>query len=260
MARFKNFASDDALKKWVSESIEECKSSYPCQMTNARLGVAVDIGANVGGFCIHAFNHYDKVYAFEPLVENCIIAQRAVAQAGATNVEIYNMAVHSKSGETLTLRAPPDSFSGDITCLNPAGPEFTESIQECQTISLEDIIKTLELDMIHFLKVDCEGSEYEIFKDFKDYNKILLICLELHDYAPQQIKRELLQTLSEHFYVSPLFHGALNFDELAANARQHSVDKLMSVHNIIGVSKVGRKFFEQPEVNFNTGWPPAEGK
>jgi hypothetical protein len=57
---FKNLSSKEEVNNWIKESAEECKASYYMPYSHERYSVAVDIGANVGGFCINAHNHFKK--------------------------------------------------------------------------------------------------------------------------------------------------------------------------------------------------------
>ena len=57
---FRNLSSESNILDWIHGSAAECQASYP--MLQKKLPVAVDIGANVGGFCINAYPHFDKIY------------------------------------------------------------------------------------------------------------------------------------------------------------------------------------------------------
>ena len=45
-----NLVSESNVLDWINESAQECRSSYP--MLQQKLPVAIDIGANVGGFVL----------------------------------------------------------------------------------------------------------------------------------------------------------------------------------------------------------------
>ena len=163
---FDNLSTDDALNGWIRESIEECKSTYP--MVGGELPVAVDIGANVGGFCIYARNNFQKIYAFEPEAMNYAVLQSVKEHYQLDNVEIFNTAVYGKSNTELSLR----SYS-------------------------------------NYLKIDCEGSEYEILENFEDYHKISLIALEIHGFYGKKRKLDLLKRLSKHYHFADISKSAV---------------------------------------------------
>ena len=96
--KFDNISSNEKINKWINQSYQECKASYPLP---ERGRIAFDIGANVGGFCIHAHKNFDKIFAFEPMVENYKILHQTIETLGIKNVEIFNTAVYSESNKTL---------------------------------------------------------------------------------------------------------------------------------------------------------------
>tara|TARA_R100001086_G_scaffold26318_1_gene12383 strand:- start:85 stop:690 length:606 start_codon:yes stop_codon:yes gene_type:complete len=176
------------------------------------LSTAVDIGANVGGFCLHAHSKFEKIYAFEPLKQNYHILQQVILQRGLTNVEAYCNAVYSESGKALSLVRPENNISGDVFCSEEGN---TLAIEKCETISLSDIIKTLNISKIDYLKMDCEGAEYDIFENFNDFDKIFIIALELHEVGdyPLLKKEALLKKLHEHYVFIRNHKGRVTVEE-----------------------------------------------
>ena len=52
--------------------------------------------------------------------------------------------------------------------------------------TLEDIMKSLGVDHIDLLKLDCEGSEFSILENTPSLDKIRFIVGEYHDYTRWQ--------------------------------------------------------------------------
>lgn len=204
---FDNLSTDDALNGWIRESIEECKSTYP--MVGGELPVAVDIGANVGGFCIYARNNFQKIYAFEPEAMNYAVLQSVKEHYQLDNVEIFNTAVYGKSNTELSLRSYSNNHSKEVTCAQFEHKDFLAIDQKCETISLADMMEALDLDRINYLKIDCEGSEYEILENFEDYHKISLIALEIHGFYGKKRKLDLLKRLSKHYHFADISKSAV---------------------------------------------------
>jgi len=174
-------------------------------MLQKKLPVAVDIGANVGGFCINAYPHFDKIYAFEPYLPNYNILLQVINKLNITNIESYNTAIYGESNKELPLTAPPNSDSGGIRCCDaPDNTNFVDLQTTCTSISLSDMMETLGLQRINYLKLDCEGSEYSILENFYDYHKISMIAIELHGCFGVQRKENLLYFLNEFYYIVPL--------------------------------------------------------
>jgi len=201
---FTNLASGNTINEWINKSVTECQAVYP--LIQQRLPVAVDIGANIGGFCVHAHQHFDRIYAFEPLAQNYRVLQHIVNQLGLRNVDAYQTAIYGKSNLELSLRAHDDGQSGDVSCaaINNQEWGFSPIEEKCETISLSDMMQSLNLPHIHYLKMDCEGSEYEILENFTEFDRISLIAMELHNFFGRERKDRLLQRLEEHFNVMPL--------------------------------------------------------
>jgi len=240
MSQFKNFASEGAAKEWVKNSIRECISSYP--MMDTVLPVAVDIGANVGGFCYRARNNFETIYAFEPSTQNCGVALQVFEQLHLNNVQLFNLAVTSRPGQLVKLSYPSKSefLSGNITCLQQAGEGMTlqDTGETCETTSLNQIFEKLEIDRIDYLKLDCEGGEYDILEGFQDYDKITFIAIELHNYCGLERKRNLLNELCKHFYLFELWNGGIQFDEeLPSRSINDRISEFYELDNVFAVSK-----------------------
>ena len=229
---FSNLNSDKDLQEWLQFSIAECAANYPLPShTKATKPVAVDIGANVGGFCVNAHKWFDKVYAFEPLTENYFILEEVLKKLNIKNVEVYNTAIYGSSNQELILRACEGNHTQDVTCASFDNVKFSNLEQKCETISLTDMFDALEINKVDYLKIDCEGSEYEIFENFNDYHKIDLIAMEVHEFFGEKRKSDLLANLGEHFYYvdmsSPHISDLNNLREsviispIAATAQDH---------------------------------------
>lgn len=224
--KFSNFSSEHAIRKWISESYEECKASYPLPK---RGRIAFDIGANVGGFCIHSHKNFDKIYAFEPLIENYNVAEQVLKKLKINNVDLFNTAVFSESGKVMKIYSNSDShISGDVTLVSDGViKEQHDSGQSCETISLKDAMISLGVDKIDYLKLDCEGSEYEILESFHDYDRIDWICMEIHGVYNDDRRMRLLNKLNQHYHIIDIKHrGVLTLEEMLKKTKpiEHYID------------------------------------
>jgi FkbM family methyltransferase len=134
--------------------------------------IVIDIGANVGAFCIRAARYSDHVFAVEP-VATCILRE---------NIRLNDVAVQVIEG-ALGDGTPHQVCWDDCTVIAP-------------TFTLKKII-----DMAggcDFLKCDCEGGEWHI--DPGDLDSVRRIEMELHlPPIGGQPAPELLDYLSRHF-------------------------------------------------------------
>lgn len=144
----------------------------------------LDIGANVGYFTLLAniFFNPKVVLCFEPvpgnfssLVKNLEFDKKkinktfqlAVFTPETKNIELF---VDAEEKITVTASHYKNISSGKmkLTC-------------DCTDIS--QIIEQNKLDKIDILKMDCEGSEYDILYSLTDkyWNKISVITMEVHE-------------------------------------------------------------------------------
>jgi FkbM family methyltransferase len=119
--------------------------------------VVVDVGAHIGTFSIFASKLASKVYSFEPIGENFSLLQENIEMNKADNVYPFKMAVSKQNGET-------ELFINDKNNAAHSSYMHKESKKVIvKTISFEDFVKSNNVSKIDFLKMDCEGAEYDIF-------------------------------------------------------------------------------------------------
>jgi FkbM family methyltransferase len=244
MSRYTNLSSPQAIYSWLRENVQECAASYP--VSKIPQGIAIDIGANVGGFPAYAHSVFEKIYAFEPLEQHCDIMRGMLEELKIDNVEIIQKAVTGQSGDTVQLRAHHEYHSKDITCADFENEDFIDVNETCQTISLKDIFILVGADRISYLKIDCEGSEYEIFENFNEYDKIDLIAMEIHTFYGAERKRQLLEKLQWTHHMIGIAKASkeivagnlkpLDFGEESEVVKaSHSLDELIEESNIFCV-------------------------
>ena len=150
--------------------------SYGLKRFNIKaLDSIVDIGANVGIFSLHARTLFPdaRLLAFEPSSKSRLFLEENIK---GLNIDIYPYAVGNSRGKIVLnelddMSACYISLEKDITALNS---------QECELINLDDVVAKLEMsDTNHLLKIDCEGSEYEIMQS-PSLNSFTYIVGELH--------------------------------------------------------------------------------
>lgn len=122
--------------------------------------VVIDIGANIGAFAITAGSTAPgvRVFAFEPDADNWALAARNAAINGLTNVHVLRKAVSGEPGTLKLYKGAQGSLHTTVAgrLADPAGYEEVESV------TLSQIMDEHSIGRCAFLKLDCEGAEYDI--------------------------------------------------------------------------------------------------
>jgi len=150
--------------------------------------VVIDIGASAGMFSLYAASLSSSiiVYAFEPAPDTFALLQKKLAANNLTNIHCQQCAVSSSTGE---LSFYLDSGSlGDSIIKEWIGKENIVATNQVACISLDDLFARFKLKHCDFLKVDCEGAEFEIFAaaSSRTLQAIAAIALECHEYGERK--------------------------------------------------------------------------
>ncbi|MDR0693449.1 MAG: FkbM family methyltransferase [Puniceicoccales bacterium] len=163
------------------------RNSYDFSNIDFKEGdVVIDIGGNVGMISIFLAKKFPflKIYAFEPVKENFENFKRNIKLNKIPDgvITVENLAV-TKDGRTVNLNIDMTNSGGSVLCAEKS----VDSFQSCdvQSITLEDIFKKFAIKSCKLLKIDCEGSEYEIL--YNTDKDILKRCEhmrgEFHEYV-----------------------------------------------------------------------------
>ncbi|MDG5765865.1 FkbM family methyltransferase [Balneolales bacterium ANBcel1] len=147
--------------------------------------VIVDIGAHRGYFSIFCDSYSGKnstIHALEPEPSNFSRLRDNIKANQCSKVQPHNMAV---SGETGT-RELYVSKSVNHTLVKTKGRHPKDSQEKSvsvNAVTLADFFQNNQIERVDFLKLDCEGSEYEILLQCPKsvLDRIRVIALEFHD-------------------------------------------------------------------------------
>ncbi|CAN5312595.1 FkbM family methyltransferase [soil metagenome] len=164
--------------------------------------IVFDIGGNIGVFAFYAATKASnvKVYSYEPFPQNAKFFEQNLNKSRLNNVTLYNQAVAGESTQrklhvheswikhSLTEDSlDSNSISVDCVSLNQA----LENFAECD-----------------LLKLDCEGSEYEILyaSSTETLGKIKRIVGEYHNLDSEKKNGESMRKfLEENGYQIDIF-------------------------------------------------------
>lgn len=149
--------------------------------------VVVDIGANAGYFDVLLLSKINgaKIFAYEPLPYNVEMIN-AVAKQNPwmqENLSFYQKAVTGAEKDNLELFFENTNNNQVVASVFADFDERNNSKISVPCISLTNIIEQNNLLSIDLLKMDCEGSEYDIIynTDKKYLQRIKMLVAEVHD-------------------------------------------------------------------------------
>lgn len=144
--------------------------------------VVIDIGAYIGLFSmVLAKKHPDiTIYAFEPVSINYRNMLRGTEANGIRNIRAFQLAVTADGRELEMLYS--HSFMGGSTSLEIQKENISSAhlVEKVASKTLDQIFTEFGIARCKLLKVDCEGSEYEILYNTKCLDRISHIRGEFH--------------------------------------------------------------------------------
>lgn len=191
----------DSVNSWtVTEVFEELKQN-PYGIDDVILtkdDILIDVGANIGMFSIYAHMKYGcKIIAFEPMKDNFENFKRNILLNGLDidYFQLHNCAVTDKDGDIIRLGKLDHNSGGATKVFN-----YVSNYEECRTETLSKYITP----KCKFLKIDCEGSEYEIIPTIVNkLNNFDYIGIEYHETqnnSPYKLQEYIKNNFSGKLY------------------------------------------------------------
>jgi FkbM family methyltransferase len=143
--------------------------------------VIIDFGACKGDFTTQMDKQYKVKQAI--LVEASLKNFSQIPQKDT--YVLYNRIVSKNQNQTVEFYEDENSPYNGSTMFN----YFNGIKHEILTITLDEIIKENNITKIDLLKVDIEGSEYDLLNNIQDetYSKINQITVEFHDFLDKNL-------------------------------------------------------------------------
>lgn len=140
----------------------------------------LDIGAHIGAFSVYAAKRGALVQAYEPDFQNYtfLVEQKGLNPDIGKNIQTAMLAVTGDGRDvTLIKCSDAENTGGNWTSRKDGQTGEGETVG---SITLDELCALPE--KIDFLKMDCEGAEYEILMqaDGKTLDKIEKIAMEWH--------------------------------------------------------------------------------
>ncbi|MDB5241274.1 MAG: FkbM family methyltransferase [Spirosoma sp.] len=149
--------------------------------------VVIDVGANAGFFDIQLLSKIDHatIYAYEPMPANVRMLQYTLHQNPRLqqSVRLFQMAVTGQPLDELNLFAEAEENNQVVASIFAGFNENNTQKITVPCITLTDIIEQNDLQSVDLLKLDCEGSEYDIIYNTPPelVKRIRKMVIEVHD-------------------------------------------------------------------------------
>jgi FkbM family methyltransferase len=173
-------------------------------------GLVLDIGANLGTFCVPLARKIPKLkfHAFEPQrIINYQLCANVIINS-LENVYTYELALSNKEVD-VELDMPDYTKETNIGAFS-IDKEVRENEYECSTVNTTDKIQLLPLDLLAFsdvklIKIDVEGHELEVLQGGLETikaNNYPPIIFEAWTWKPwyQEKRKALFDYLEGHGY------------------------------------------------------------
>lgn len=122
----------------------------------------LDIGANIGCTAILFGELSKNVYAFEPSPTTFSYLEKNISNSGRNNVFLQNIGLGAESSES-TLTFSPSNRSGGFVS-NQTQASAGHTIEKIVIRQLDEVVSSLDLQDIDFIKIDVEGFEGHVLR------------------------------------------------------------------------------------------------
>lgn len=158
--------------------------------------VVIDIGFNFGVFTYHTLNFKpSKVFGVEPNTE---VSKYFKKILNDNRVVIYDSAMGDYDGEIEFFENQDTGMSTIFDDINNDGKNKSYKVP---IMTLNTLMDKENITSIDYLKVDCEGAEFSIFKSLDDdflSTKIKKIAIEIHRVPSDPEVQSLIDKLTRN--------------------------------------------------------------
>jgi len=183
------------LKETILDRVYE-KAGVPLQ----KGWTVVDIGAASGDFTVWSALQVapGKVVAVEPYPPSLDLLEENLRLNLVDNVSVCEGAIASQNGSSrLNL------VTGEAVQHSTASKINSNGQIAVETLTLGDLLERNDIESCDYLKMDCEGAEYDILFHCEPLTlrKIARICMEVHDGVTAYSKGDMEQFLAKNDFV-----------------------------------------------------------
>jgi len=221
--RFKNIKAfiKTLIRKWIHLN---CIHDHYFIDEFSNESIIVDLGSGHGKFASVILERFPYSKAILVEADPYLIENLSSIFKDKMNIEILNKAIGDKREEGIRLfRSKNFEFNSiNKSFSEKGGGSDSHSEVFVSMITLQDIFSQFNLHKIDLLKVDVEGSEWDIFENFseKDAERIDQISVEFHDFMDPSLRKKsekcikklkklgycFMHSRTNFFYGSPYFN------------------------------------------------------
>lgn len=201
--------------------------------------VIIDIGAHIGAFSLLAASKAKDghVYAVEPCKESYEYLERNVLLNALSNVSTYRLALFGEKGAARLYYHPKDNSGHTITKM------LSSEYEEVQMTTLEDFMRSANIDRCDLMKLNCEGAEFGIIlntpREVLERIRILLVLYHL-DLATGDSEQHLVHHLNKcGFYTTITNRSRQRGWIIARNAFRTKIGELF-LYSLLQFGFIGR--------------------
>lgn len=189
--------------------------------------IVLDLGANIGLFTIMVADKVKKIVSIEPEISNFNVLKKNILENNLKNVIILNKALSDKKEK---LKIEGTSALAKISC--------NGNIVEAD--SIDSILEEQKIQSVDIVKMDIEGYESKVLKNFLGLKKIREIIVEVHG---ENLRHEVFELLQQNrFKIKDI--SEFDYKAVIKQILLHPLDFLNAERkNEFRVTKLCIKFF-----------------
>jgi methyltransferase, FkbM family len=173
----------------------------------------VDIGAALGDYAVWAGRQLTagKLFAVEPFPHSVHLLRDNLALNQVTNVTVVESAIGGQDG-----RSGLQLVTGQAVQHSTAAIGALAGSVAVDVVSLGTFFKEMNIQTCDYLKIDCEGAEYEILfnSSAETLSRIRRICMEVHDGMTKYSRKDMIDFLENYGFTPRLTPNPVH-EELA---------------------------------------------
>ncbi len=195
-----------------ADAIQDVLGSHSYSYARSMLSqdaVVIDVGAHIGTFSLLAAAHGARVFSLEPIPANYTVLEENVQMNHfQSQVKTFNIAAWSADGERMMPVADDNTGGSGFYYDKASVPKV-----KVHCLCLDTLMDDLGVAKCDWLKLDCEGAEFEILRALSEraWQRIGAIVMEYHLFADYTLDELQDLLVAQGFLISTQPDGVLGY-------------------------------------------------